>query len=258
MSKTAKLNTRLLTQSAFFLSILLITGCAGRFDFGHFRANTAQDALQELIERREAIRDFQGTAIIRMKLEKMEMRLKSRIDYDIDEGWHVEITGPLGLKAAVIDVDDEEYTVQFPHIGRTEKARIDERFEIPGFNLSLPEVSFLTKPFLPVLDIKKGDGWRVKSADIKNKGQLVLVRESAGDAETMMIELDFNPLKPYREDRFLNGELFFTRRFIYKNWGSFLPSRFEITKDDLVLIINYKSLAVNQHSHISKDSREPL
>jgi len=237
-----------LNKTGFVFVLILFIGCATVVEFQTFHANTPDEALRELLRQRESITAFKASCVFEVSLPDKNFSINGEVLYTIQEGWHIEFQGPLGLKIAVIEADSINFSIHNTFTGRTETGRLDETLELPNFNLTIPRVDILIGVLLPVLDIYQIEEWYIKSADFSSDSRMILIRSVGVEREEMMLDLELSPLKVNSEERIRNDQILYSRYFNYSDNSSILPTGITVRAGDITFNIKYSSLKLDTNS----------
>ncbi len=235
-----------------FLWLLVLSGCAVHPRFETIATSTSEEAIDELYARSRSIGRFAADTDFTLSGDFGRFQFKGKINYSVDDGWRVKLTGPLGVKLAVVESVGDHFTVYIPHSGITTEIDADSSLEFPELDITFPDLSFLTTLLLPVTVLDDRDEWQiVRVATSKHSTSVTLVGNEKSQGDSLVMSLDYSPLRIYREDLWQDGELQISRRFKYRTDRDNVPDRIIIKVNDLVLEIKYKSIDMEIKSFAS-------
>ena len=226
--------------------LLLLVGCAVHPRFPVFDAGTPEQALNELISRSRMIDSYSASAVFEISSPNGNIRFNGEVVFGDGCRWRVDLDGPLGVKLAVVETESDSFRVHLPQAGRTSEGRLCEGLELPDLEISLPAVASLSVLLLPTVDLTGQESWRIVSAGVGNPGLLTLVSESEAGIDSLVLSLDYSPVRILSEEHWREGRLLFTRNLSYKRNPGYLPDRITIKSSDLTLYIklNYHRLVL--------------
>ncbi len=230
--------------SVWFISLwfIVLTGCAVHPRFETVTTSTPKAAIDKLSARSRSIGHFAADADFILSGDFGRFQFKGKIDYWVIDGWLVKLTGPFGVKLAIIESVGDHFTIDVPHGGITTEIDVDSRLEFPELDIMFPDLSFLTTLLLPVTVLNDRNEWQIVHVGTEHSTSITLVGNEKSKRDSLVISLDYSPLRIYREDLWRDGELQLSRRFKYRTDKDNVPDRIIIKVNDLVLEVKYKSI----------------
>ena len=174
--------------------------------------------------------------------------MKGSVLYQRDDGWRIDINGPFGMKLAVIESNDGRFRLDIPPTAQTVEGELNERIFIPGLDVMLPSLSALDPLFLPTVDLIESDGWTISDAQTEPAdpdyadGFLTLTGSTEADIDSLILQLDYSPLRVLQEEHYRSGELVLSRQLTYPTESDCLPNKITIFFDGLSLDVTYNSV----------------
>ncbi len=173
------------------------------------------------------------------------IRLNGRVSFHQDGGWRVEFDGPLGVKLAVLETRDDRFRLKLPQAGQTIDGNLEEGLTIPDLEVNLPAVGDLTPLLLPTVDLNSLEDWRVSQAKVGNSGLLTLIKQGRTGTDSLVLSLDYSPVRVLSEEHWRKDHRLFKRELHYKTNPNYLPDKIVVKTDELMLCIKYKSMRLN-------------
>ncbi len=222
---------------------LLIGGCAGGITIKPHSATDPMDALSELSLRRRLLRDFKAGGVFEFDLGQGQMRMNGEMSLKGGNAWRVSFDGPMGVKIALIETGKGQYRIENLHTGQTEQGFLDEPVTIPEIALELPSLDFLASMLLPTPDIEFPQDWRILSGS-SSEGTLTLANLPAVGSDSLVLAMDYAPLRVLGEERWRDGRELFSRTFQYKDDKATLPASTNIFVGNIKIGLRYTSLKI--------------
>lgn len=199
------------------------------------------EAVQELIRLRHNVEGFSARTRLELTADNVDIKLIGQIRYDDQSGWNIELFGPLGIKVAQIEADEKNYYLHSPISGMTLEGSIDEEIEIPNLDLTLRSLNILTTFLFPLVDIKDEDKWQLTGKPESTDDVLILKRDDAS-TDSLVLHVDYSPLKVLKEERWKGGEHLITRSFTFDKNSSMFPNVLVIDINEMRLKVLFRSL----------------
>ncbi len=233
----------------FLFLILLLSGCGGTFHFKTYHAKTYKDALEQFIDRRESLTGFQADCTFEIDFPKGEFAAHGDVLYTDNEGWRLTIKGPMGFPIADIETKGNRYSVRNMLKGATVEGALTDSLLIPELDFEFPQIRVLTEPLMPVVNLRKIDGWRITGEqETEDLCSVELIRAVDEDAETLYLTYQNSPLRVLSEDRYWNDEKLYSREFLYNSPESNIPVSIELTASGIFIAITYNSLKIETNN----------
>ena len=224
------------------LPLLLLSGCAIRPRFKQIGVTTAGEALRELVNRSESVDQFSANANCSIRGAFGQFQFRSKLKYSAADGWFVKMTGPLGINLAIIESEEDEFHINIPHNGSEITIDANEPVEIPGIELTFPSLTFLTRLLLPVVWIDDPSAWEIVADKQENSHMVYLVKKADNSLDSLVLSLDFSPLRLHSEEFWRGGDLVIGRDFKYRSARDNIPRAIEIHAADATLKMVFDSM----------------
>ncbi|MDP8228869.1 MAG: hypothetical protein P9M15_05395 [Candidatus Electryoneaceae bacterium] len=227
------------------ICLLFLIGCASHPRFQDYDAHTPEDALIELLNRRQMIKQFSSDVLFEFALDDARIRLKGSVLYQENDGWRIELNGPFGMKLGVIESNDGRFLLDIPQAAQTIEGELNEGFFIPGLDVMLPSLSALDPLFLPTVNLIGTDGWTVSKPQVEltePNGFLTLTGSAETDMDSLVLQIDYSPLRVLYEEHYRSGELVLSRQLTYPTETNRLPNKITINFDGFSLDVTYRSV----------------
>lgn len=232
--------------------------CARRPCFETYMAVTPQEVLSELIYRCESVEGFTAEPEFQLSGPFGRFRFKGDIDYGVDRGWHVLLSGPLGIRLAEIESIGNRFIINMPYNTMMTEVDIDHPVNLPEYDISFPDLSFATTLLMPYTSLTETEEWSIACGEAGSPGNISLVRTDGTVRDSLVLSLDYSPLRVWREKLWRNDGLQSSRRFIYNDKNDYLPFRIIIEINDLMLDVKYRSLKMDISSPRETKTTEAL
>lgn len=240
MRSTPVLPIKLL--SMIFAGLLL--GCSSVKKFPEVKTDSAENALMELMHRSRSIDFFEADAKFDLELDKDGEKLRLAVDgnvlYEEEYGWHIEITGPFGIKLADIESKDSTYKFHSPQTGRVREGLLSEKLSYKSINIELPNLKSLNPLLMPIFDFTDDAVWEIIDSDYSELGYMDLKQSSELNNEHVRLILEYAPLRVIEEHHYRDDRVIMTRSFAYSNDSDSMPDKIELRFDGLTVDLAYK------------------
>ncbi|MBM3326323.1 MAG: hypothetical protein FJY65_05015 [Calditrichaeota bacterium] len=223
---------------AALISVLCLIGCGARFAIQDYYAVDAGDAFAELLRRRAMFRHFSSNTVLEFIFIDKSIKLKCFINQIDSSRCSIELNGPLGVALANIEIDSAHFIVNRPQTGQVYKGSLQESLALPELDMEIERIDRLMGLLLPTPDVSLR--WSITLARYSNPGSLGF---KAG-ADSLMLRLDYAPLRVLNEELWRSSELIFKRQYLYNSARQILPSKIVVQIDNLSLTLEYQSLTI--------------
>ncbi len=234
------------------LGLFVLTGCAVHPRFRSVDVNTPEEALGELCALKRSITRFTAPSDFTIRGPFGRYSFKGEIDYSLEDGWRVKLTGPFGMKLAVIESVEDRFLINLPHGGITTEIDPDSCLEFPEIDVITPHLSFMMALLLPAPAIDDMNKWTIDHGEAGQPGTLVLTRiKGDSSVDSLVISLDYSPLKLLGEDLWRGDKLRMRRRFKYRDPADNMAGSIVIETADMMLNVRYKSVRMDVNRETS-------
>jgi len=171
--------------------------------------------------------------------------------------WRIELEGPLRVRLATIELNGDTYRIERPQTGQVYSGSISGILPLPELEVDLEEVGHLGSMLLPAINLEPARNWRIASATYGHPGELTLVSE-AMPADSLVLKLDYSPLRVHYETLWSGGELAYRRAFRFDRPDDALPSGWTVALDGIELDISIdriRLLKIDHHPRLAQEGR---
>ncbi|MCF7809702.1 hypothetical protein K9N50_01800 [bacterium] len=238
-------NTHVSLVRLLSVFVFILSGCSTYPRFENISVDSPQSALIRLTERSRSLKIFKAETDFFLTTSKGRYRLSGNVLYSLQNGWQVEIFGPLSIKLAVIKSINDGFQISLPQNGTIMNAKENEPIDIPEVEASFPNLSYITTLLLPVLPFDGDTAWRLAGGDNGDSGSLSLLSNRNDTIDSLVVSLDYSTLRVIREELWNNGEKRYIRTFESDSKSDYFPDRIKIKMNDLELYIKYRKVKAN-------------
>jgi len=240
-----------LTKSAFYAGIVLLisvgsviflSSCAPRISHIKFSAESPEVAVEEMISIKYNLIKFQADIDLQLTIPNGSYKVKAELQYERENRWLIHISGPFGLKLARIETFGKRYIVDMLITGSSISGYLDEPIAIGAMDLELPRLDMFVNLMLPVIDITDNQQFSISPHSSIYDSSLVINYEVEDDQYEIRLNLSYNPLIVYSEERSVNYNFLYRREFEYKSAQSQFPIKMSISHQDISLRITYSNI----------------
>lgn len=232
-------------HAKFLIAIcIFLSSCARHPRFESIEADSPRSAFLKLVEHRESLKSFKASPEFQVTGSLGKFKISGEIEYSVNKGWHIQLDGPFGIKLAVIESSEDGFKVGLPRSGSDMAIDINEPFEIPELGMTFPDLTFTTTLLLPLLPLNDAENWKVVDGSTGQPGFLILERNSENCHDSLIVSLDYAPIRIRSDELWRNGKNQYKRSLVYDTSNDYFPNTNTIKFGDLELYIKYGSVKI--------------
>lgn len=203
-------------------------------------------ALDGIALRRDALKNSKTSMTIKVETPDGNIHLRCKAIIKGGSHWRLEISGPLGVDLAAIEMKGDRYAIKDIQHSDSREGFIDEPLFLPNLSFELPAMRYLAPILLPFPDITYPQDWTIVQANVGDSGDLRLKHTIPSELKQMELTLDYNPLRVLTEVSHFGNLDPVSRTFSYKDQKSLLPKSVLIRFNELTFNIVYNSIVIQK------------
>jgi len=224
-------------------ALLLVSGCARSYSFKPYSAQSPVDLISELSERRRLCNNFDSS--LRYEIQVGERSVKLNGTASLREGryWRITMEGPFGVKLLLIETGQGGYRIENSHTGLTEEGFLDDPILLPDVGVEFPSLDFLGDLVLPTPDIPYPQDWSITYAD---SSRLSLTGLAGLTGDSLLLEVDYAPLRVKAEERWREGRRLYRRDYFYEKPQSLYPESVKAELGEVLIGVQYRRITLKR------------
>ncbi len=223
-------------------SIVIFSGCAPQLIYREISSDSPQAAFEQLVKINDNLVEYKADGDIQVAIPSGYYKLQAKVHYQKEDRWLINLIGPFGLNLANIETDGKRYIVDIKLTGASLSGYLDEPFYLKSLDMKLPRLDIFVNLMLPIIDIDYSSYEPRYNRSSINDSLLVIKYHDDNEEGLVTLNLSFDPLIVYSEERSMSGVYLFRRDFVYESEISYIPESIKISHNMMSIDISYSNI----------------